>query len=292
MSRATIVIEPAANGSIDFQRRQWDSSQIWLQYPKAAWLPTMLPAAISEAAGGNNLVFSTFRRFPLCDPADFALSNEPGILTRLFAPLGGNWPPDMWVCLHYYDPRQPPVAGQERFYASSGGLKRLLSEAMEAPAFIDSMRTLDKRPRLEVLVRHDLRAIDLAPNAIEAPGWMKQVEGLSPEEAAGRMNSLRAPTSNAQWYQIRAQDRAQRERAATKPAAEPEAPTQPEEPAEAPEAAQPVVLTMEEKRTLVKRKERMARATQSKVRADQFNRTAAAKHAARVVDKLERAGKL
>ena len=290
MSRATIVIEPAANGSIDFQRRQWDASQIWLQYPKAAWLPTILPAAISEAAGGNNLVFSTFRRFPLCDPADFALSNEPGVLTRLFAPLGGNWPPDMWVCLHYYDPRQQPVAGDQRFYASSGGLKRLLSEALEAPAFIDSMRTLDKRPRLEVLVRHDLRAVDLAPNAIEAPGWMKQVEGLSPEEAAGRMNSLRAPTSASDYYRKVALDRAQRE--ATKPAAEPEAPEDPAEAPTAPEAAQPVVLTMEEKRTLVKRKERMARATQSKVRADQFNRTAAAKHAARVVDKLERAGKL
>ena len=286
MSRATIVIEPAANGSIDFQRRQWDSSQIWLQYPTAAWLPTLLSPAISEAAGGNNLVFSTFRRFPLCEPSDFGLSNEPGVLTRLFAPLGGNWPPDMWVCLNYYDRRQQPVAGDQRFYASSGGLKRLLSEALEAPAFIDSMRTLDKRPRLEVLVRHDLRAIDLAPNAIEAPGWMKQVEGLSPEEAAGRMNSLRAPTSASAYYAKVAADRAQRE------AGEPEAPEDPAEALEATQPAEPVVLTMEEKRTLVKRKERMARATQSKVRADQFNRTAAAKHAARVVDKPERAGKL
>jgi hypothetical protein len=52
----------------------------------------------------------------------------------------------MWTSLYYYDLRRPPVLGKERFYASSGGLKRLLSETLEKPDFIDSLRRLSEGP--------------------------------------------------------------------------------------------------------------------------------------------------
>ena len=177
--REHIVVEPSAEGSIDFRRRNFDTSLIWLQFPKAAWLPTLLPAAISEASGGANLTFSTFRRLPMCDPDDFALSNEPGCLTRVYMRIGGSWDPDMWTSLYYYDPRRPPVGGEEKFHASSGGLKRLLSETLEKQDFIDSLRKLSNRPKIEIWVRHNLCAMDIAPQVISMPGWMKAVQGLS-----------------------------------------------------------------------------------------------------------------
>ena len=112
------------------------------------------------------------------------------------------------------------------------------------------------------------------------------------------MNSLRAPTSNAQWYQIRAQDRAQREREAAAAKGEPEAPVEPAEAPTAPEAAQPTspaaptVLTLEQRRELRRTRERLSKSTKSQVRAAALDKVNAKKHADRVVDKLTRAGKL
>ena len=106
------------------------------------------------------------------------------------------------------------------------------------------------------------------------------------------MNSLRAPTSASAYYAKVAIDRAQRE------AGEPEAPEDPAEAPTAPEAAQPTspaaptVLTMEQRRELRRTRERLAKSTRSQVRAAVLDKVNAAKHAARVVDKLERAGKL
>jgi hypothetical protein len=76
--REHIVVEPSAEGSIDFRRRTFDTSLIWLQFPKANNITSLLPPAIAEASSGADLTFSSFRRLPMCDPDDFGLSNEPG----------------------------------------------------------------------------------------------------------------------------------------------------------------------------------------------------------------------
>jgi hypothetical protein len=291
MGRPHVVIEPSGD-SIDFRRRVWDSSQIWLSYPKSAWLPTLTPTAIKETSA-SDFSFSTYRRFPSCNPADFALSNEPGVLTKIYCPLGGNWDPGIWVCLFYYSPQKPPIAGSERFYASSGGLARLLSEELEAPAFVDSLRRLDGRPKLDFFVRHDLRAVELAPHAIEMPRWMSETIGMSAADASARQAAMRQPTSSAEWYQIRARDRAAREAEHAKLApVEPETPATPTEATPPPEPPPPAELSMDEKRKLAERKERMAKATKGAVAAQKFNEAAAKAHAAKTVARLERAGKL
>ena len=291
MSRASIVIQPSDSGSIDFKRREWDASQIWLEYPKAAWLPTLLPAAISEANSGSNFFFSTFRRFPSCNPADFAFSNETNVLTRLYLPLGGRWDPSMYVCLFYYDPRRAPVLGQDRFHITGNGLKRLLSETLEAPAFIDSMRKLSGRPKIECWVRHDLHAVDLAPDAIKVPRWMEQTEGQTPEQAAQTMAGLRAPTSTADWLKAREADRRKRDakELAKLAPAEPETPVEPDPPTS---PTPPTVLTLEQRRELRKTREKLAKATRQKVAADALDKVNAEKHAQKVVARLEREGRL
>ena len=54
------------------------------------------------------MTFSSFRRLPMCDPEDFALSNEPGCLTRIHA-AWGLLAPGHVDQPYYYDPRRPPV---------------------------------------------------------------------------------------------------------------------------------------------------------------------------------------
>ena len=76
--REHVVIEPSA-GSIDFQRKDYDTTQVWFQHPRPAWIATLLPQAISDACSGSDFTYSTWRKFPLRDPADFTIPANEGV---------------------------------------------------------------------------------------------------------------------------------------------------------------------------------------------------------------------
>ena len=140
MSRAHVVIQPSRD-SIDMDRREYGASGIWLAAPKPAWIATLLPRALNEADGGSDLTFSTFRRFPLIDPQNFTLSSETDCLTRILLPIGAGFDPSLWCSLWYHSPRETPFAGTERFHVGrgrgGGTIKRILSETLERPEFIE-----------------------------------------------------------------------------------------------------------------------------------------------------------
>ena len=152
-----IVIEPSGD-SIDFLRKDYDTTQVWFQHPRPSWIANLLPIAISDACGGSDFTYSTFRRFPLRDPADFHFPNEGSFLIRAYLPIGGSFPATMWCCLSWFDPRRPPVVSSEKFHRTGSCLKRILTDQLAAPAEIDKLRKLEGRPRLECWVRHDWRA--------------------------------------------------------------------------------------------------------------------------------------
>ena len=84
--REHIVVEPSA-GSVDFQRKDYDTSQVWFQHPRPQWIANLLPAAISEACSGSDYTYSTFRRFPLRSPDEFTIQRR-----RLSGPcLHADW---------------------------------------------------------------------------------------------------------------------------------------------------------------------------------------------------------
>lgn len=148
--REHIVVEPSA-GSVDFQRKDYDTSQVWFQHPRPQWIANLLPAAISEACSGSDYTYSTFRRFPLRSPDEFTIpSNEGAYLVRVFMPIGGSFDPTMWTCLTWHDARRPPVVSSERFHITGSRLKRILTDMLAKPEEIDKLRTLDRRPRYEV----------------------------------------------------------------------------------------------------------------------------------------------
>ena len=306
-TREHIVIEPSA-GSIDFQRKDYDATQVWFSHPRPAWWPNVIPAAIAAACGGDDITISTFRRFPMRDPADFTISNEGAFLTRVFMPIGGTFSPTLWTCLTWHSARQAPVTASERFHITGNGLKRLLTDLLMNPETIDKLRKLDSRPRTEVLVRHDWRALDIAPGCIDLPGWMQKIGDLTGAEAAAKMNAMRAPTSAAEWHRLHAQDRAEKERkrieeeglalyVPNQPDAEPQveavADASTVEIHVAPQApAEPYVMPLEERKQRRATKAKLARSTRSKVAADAKDKIAAKAHADKVVARMERAGQL
>ena len=125
--REHIVIQPTGS-NVDFVERRRDVSGVWFQQ-NAAWIATLLPAAIAAACGGSNLTMSTWRKFPLRDPADFTIpSNEGAFLIRVYCPIGGSFDATLWTCLSYYDARRQPVISSERFHITGKGLQRILTE--------------------------------------------------------------------------------------------------------------------------------------------------------------------
>jgi hypothetical protein len=171
------------------------------------------------------------------------------------------------------------------------------------------------------LLSERIRLVDIIEDGgYDLPNWQKAVAGLAPEEAAARMNALRsAVTSPSAYCQLRARERAERERqadleeeaafaerraawlaenaASDQAAAEnvTEAAPATEEPtvADPPAApASPPVMTREAIQAARKRREKMARATRSKVAADKANAKNAEAFAKQRVADLERVGKL
>ena len=316
--REHIVIEPSGD-SVDFLRKDLDTSRVWFQHPRPAWVSTLLPAAIAEACAGSDMTYSTWRRFPLRSPDEFTIpSNEGAFLIRVFMPIGGNFAPTLWCCLTWHDARRPPVVSSERFHITGKGLQRILTDMLASPEAVDALRKLDRRPRYETWVTHDWRVLEIAPGCVDMPGWMHKVEGLTDADAAAAIAAMRAPTSDAEYFRVKALDRAKREAAKQDAADEPalapaaqdpafifrstlqEAPPAPTPAApsadlrevSAPEEPAPKVMSREDMREARERKAKMAKATQAKVAADKKDKQAALTHAAKVVARLEREERL
>jgi hypothetical protein len=215
-----MAVFPDPGGSIDFKSQSRDVSACWWIEPKTQLLNILAPKMIAAAAGGQDLTWSSFRQFGLFDPAHLALPTGD-FVCRIFMPCGEPFSDETWCSLLWFDARRPPIAS-DRFVASNGGLKLQLQRIF-TPEMIDGLRDLNKRPRIEILVRHTWKAseIEAAKGVLQIPNWMKAVEGLSFEEAQARMNSLRcAGTTPAQYYELRKQQRIQRDKEADKEEAE------------------------------------------------------------------------
>ena len=213
-------------------------------------------------------------------------------------PIGGAFSPTMWTCLTWHDARQKPVVSSERFHITGKGLQRILSDMLASPEAVDALRKLDRRPRYETWVRWDWRALNIAPGCVDMPGWMSKIEGLKDADAAAAIAAMRAPTSPAEYFRIKAEDRRKREAEKAKqdaPAEEVTDDTIPAAPAPAPHTVAsdlaPKVMSREDMREARERKAKMAKATQAKVAADKKDKANAAAHAAKVVRKMEREGK-
>ncbi len=280
--REHVVIEPIGD-SVDFVRKDYGVDRVYFSHPRPAWISTLLPAAIAEACSGSDFTYSTWRRFPLRSPDEFTIpSNEGAFLIRVFMPIGGAFSPTMWTCLTWHDARQKPVVSSEKFHITGKGLQRILTDTLASPEAVDALRKLDRRPRYETWVRHDWRASEIAPGSVDVPGWMSKIEGLTDADAAAAIAAMRAPTSDAEYFRVKALDRAKREAEKAKQ----DAPT-PEESAPAPK-----VMSREDIREARERKAKMAKATRQKVAGDKKDKQAALTHAAKVVARLEREGRL
>lgn len=287
--REHIVIEPSGT-SVDFFRKSYDTSKVWYRAERPIWWANLLPDALKAAASGSDLTVSTWRTFPMSAPDLFTIPRDPNASVRVYCPIGGAFDPSLWCCLTWFDRNCPPLLGAEKFHITGNGLFRALNDTLMKPEALEALRKLSSRPRQDTWVRWNWRITDIiGADNIDMPGWMRQVEGLSAEEAAAKMAAIRAPTSNAEWYQIRAQDRAKRdaEAAAAKPSAEPETPAVRALPAS---PACPDVLTLEQRRELKKTRDKLAKATRNQVRASALDKVNAEKHSAKVIAKMQRDG--
>jgi hypothetical protein len=246
-----------------------------------------------------DFTFSSFRELPCGDPALMPLPPGSGYAVKIFAPCGGFFP-DQWGSVLFHSESHPPAVAGDRFIPGNGGIKRQVQEFFSAD-FIDLLRKPDK-PRAELWIRHDLRIADMLPDAYDAPRWLKETAGLSPEEASTRLTALRAPTDAATYYRVKAQDRAaaevERRKANEVASAQPESAAAATVAAEAvspetaaPEPATPAVMSMEEKAEKRKTRERLSRATKAKQRADRANAASAKAWSDKRVRQLEQQGK-
>ena len=131
-----------------------------------------------------------------------------GYAVKIFAPAGGFFP-DQWGSLLFYGESHPPAVAGDRFIPGNGGIKRQVQEFFNAD-FIDLLRKPD-RPRAELWIRHDLKIADMLPDAYDAPRWLRETQGLNPEEAAAKISALRAPMTASEYYRTRAAARAAHE---------------------------------------------------------------------------------
>ena len=289
MPREHICLEPSGK-SCDFVKKVYDTSRVWFRNPRPLWVANLLPDAIKAACSGSDFTFSSWRTFGLIDPAHFTVPRKSNACVKVFMPVGGSFDATLWCSLDWFSASRPPIASTSHFHITGGGLSRILTDALMQPEFHDQLRKTTSRSRLEYWIRWDWRALDIAPGCIEKPGYMRAVEGLPPEEQAQRMNAWRLPTSSAEYFNIRRIEREQRDRDAAKLASEREAPAEPDEAAPDATSAEPVVLSQEQRRTLRKTRERLARGTKSKVAADKKDAIAAKAHSDRVISKMQKAG--
>lgn len=296
-----MAVFPDPAGSIDLLSQSRDCSGVWWREPKPALASIVFPKMISAASRGEDLTYSSFRKFGLFDPASLAL---PGgdFTCRIFLPAGEPFTSETWCSLFWCDPRRDPIAG-ERFIASGGGLKLQLQRVFDQQ-IIDGLRDLNKRVRQEVWVRHNWKASEIAPGVLPVPALMQSLAGLSPEDAAARLNSLRgAQMSPAEYYALRKKEREERERKEEQEGAEAfarqalkeartaaeappvaDVPTEPEAPPEKP--------YRDRVRDAKTKRERIAKVTQASARAIEANKASGKAFAEKKLRQYEREGKV
>ena len=225
------------------------------------------------------------------------LPSGEGYIVRIICPVGGPYYPSQWGSVVFYGERHEAFIGGPRFIPEGEGIRREV-EKFFSQDLMDSLRRADK-PRVECWLRHSLTVTDMLPDdgGYDAPKWLKETAGLPPEEAAAKLTALRTADPNA-YFRKRAQERAEAERlkAAQDGAgqAEPAAAAVIEASTVSHEAETPTpaVMSMEEKKQKVKIRERLKRATRSKIAADAKDKTNAKAWSDKRVRQLEQAGKL
>jgi hypothetical protein len=293
-------------GEIDFRYDKFTDG-LWFHSAKQ-WIANIMPGVLASA-GRLNITISTVRTLPLLrDPDLLFLPEARGWVVRLIAPIGGTHG-DLWGGLLFHNPASDPTPCIEKFSPEDNGVRKVLAAHYTAEK-IDSFRNPTK-PREETWIRPDIRLVDIIEDGgYPLPNWQKAVEGLSFEEAQIRMNALRCSGSSpAQYYEKRKREKEEAERQANieeeaifakrreewlaevsqEAAGQAEAPEVSDAPVE-PET--PPVMTREAIQAARKKREKMAKATRSKVAADKANKANAETWAAKRISDLERAGKL
>jgi len=287
------MLVSAPSARIDFQRAEFTPDGMWFESATLSWLPILLPT-IYAACGSSCLTFSSFRALPMLkDPALLPLPDGGGYSVRLIAPLGGCHG-DLWGGLLYHSASADPVPCMEKFSPNNNGVRRVV-ENFFTPERIDSYRKPDK-PREELWTRFDLAIEDLLPGAYPLPNWQRAVAGLSHEEAAAKMNAMRAPAGPNEYFRLRAAERTKQEAAEKQAAAAEEAEAEDfavkaialDQLTRAAEATpdEPKCVTREDLQEARSRREKAHKATQAKVRADKANAASAKRYADRVVANL------
>src|SRR6516225_7642332 len=122
-----LLVFPALNGCIDFEKQEQDISGVWYRAPRPMWIANLLPQILSAAQNGQDVTFSTWRQnFGFGDPSNFTLPAGDAFRVKLFCPMNGPegpFPPDNWGQVIYHNSRRQPVdAG--RFIVGGEGLRR------------------------------------------------------------------------------------------------------------------------------------------------------------------------
>lgn len=305
MARKHVLIFPSGNG-VDFYRAERSYDGVWLRSSVASWITVLLPAVLQSVEAAD-FTFSSFRELPCGDPSLMPLPSGSGYAVKIFAPCGGFFP-DQFGSILFHSESHPPAVAGDRFIPTNGGIRRQVEQFFSAD-FIDLLRKPDK-PRIEFWLRHGghghgngsgITIEDMLPGAYDAPRWLRETSGLTPEEAAAKLNELRAPNSAAEYYRSRAAARAEAERlkAAQDDPGQPESAARATVEAEAvspetaaTEPATPAVMSMSEKAEKRRIRDRLRRSTRSKVAADKANAELADAWAAKRVRELERSGAL
>jgi hypothetical protein len=293
-----LTITPNGANATDYVKAELGTDGIWFKSPTPLALQNLIPGAISAVCAGADFSFSTFRSFPLGSPKFFTIPAGQGITVRVLLPLGQGHG-EAWGILTYHSPDAPPVPSSEKFIPASNVLKRIFNDELFNHERVDRLHNPDRRPREEIWVRHALTAEELSPGAFHLPRWARK---LTPEEAAeeqqrqaeqAALNARRSPISGAEYDRLRTQNTAARDAQAAA-LDEPEAVA----PAPAPVAETPSIMELGENVRLKQVngakavREKLKRATRSKVSADRANEASAKAFAAKRVKALERAGKL
>jgi hypothetical protein len=309
MARKTIVIYQSGQG-VDFYRAERSYDNIWLRSGQASWITTLLPSVLASVQACD-FFFSSFRELPLGDPSLMPLPSGSGYAVKILAPCGGYYDAQ-WSSILFHSETHPPAIAGERFISENGGIRKQVQDYFSQD-FIDSMRKPD-RPRVELWVRHSLEIETMLPDAFDAPRWLRETHGLSSEQAAARLSYLRTACSPGEYEAKCRREREARERQTQEEedklfeerrqqwleehTAEQEvraycdklSSTRTAEPQHEP--PQPEKTQREIVRDAKVKRQRMSRATKSKVAADKANEANAKAYSEKVVQRLEREGKL
>ena len=208
MPRKHLMIFPGSG--VDFLRAERSYDGVWLRSSQSTWLPHLLPA-VYQSVELADFSFSSFRELPMGDPSLMPLPpNSAPYQVIVLAPVGEPYP-TQWGAVLFHSQTHPPCLACERFVPDAGGIKRVV-QSFFSEEFIGGMRFPERR-HAELWVRHSLKIHDMLPDAYEAPRWLKEQQGLTPEEAAQKMAAMRLPTAASQYHNLRQQERARGRRA-------------------------------------------------------------------------------